>query len=57
MDKKNADLIKILILVAVILAIYLLSEKYLKIEPPTPTYQTYDQDNRLQRIRKGLTGK
>lgn len=57
MDNKNSDLIKILILVALILVIYLLSEKYFKVEPPAPTYQTYDQDNRLQRIRKGLTGK
>ncbi len=57
MDNKNSDLIKILIIVALILVIYLLSEKYFKVEPPAPTYQTYDQDNRLQRIRKGLTGK
>ena len=57
MNKDHSNLLKILILIALILFIYLLSAKYFPTKTKKPSYQSYEQGNRLERIRKGLTGK
>jgi hypothetical protein len=57
MNKNNKNLLKILILIAVILGVYLISALYFPQKTVKPSYDSYEQGNRLERIRKGLTGK
>ena len=52
-DKKKQVTI-ILTIVLAIIFLYLLSEKYFKLEPVTPHYEKHDQSNRLRKIRQGL---
>ena len=43
----------VLLFILLILA-YILSEKYMADNMPRPRYDSYDQSNRLDKIRKGL---
>ena len=54
-DKQQVTII-ITVVLAIIL-LYLLSEKFFKLEPVTPHYEQHDQSNRLSKIRQGLQKK
>jgi hypothetical protein len=57
MKKETKNLITILTVIAAIFVIYFISVKFFPDEPVKPSYESYGQDNRLERIRKGMTGK
>lgn len=57
MKKEKKQALIIFIIALVIVALYLLSDRFFKLEPVTPHYEKYDQSGRLSKIRQGLEKK
>ena len=57
MKKETKHLLIILAIIGALFLIYFISVKFFPTEPVKPSYESYEQGNRLERIRKGMTGK